>query len=119
MPRTKRPLPRKVPLFNLSDHPKLHWPPGVEPNPPWAGPSEEFADPLHVVLTKVELAEADRHSPRHLILTGTYHGATYRTTLRADDDALLTDLLELLRKCVGEPIYEVGSHQVDRSLRPA
>jgi hypothetical protein len=119
MQRTKRPVPRKVPLTNLSDHPKLHWPPGVEPNPPWAGPGAEVPDPSHIVLTKVDLAEADKHAPRHLILTGTYHGNIYRTTFTAGDGELLNNLGELLRKCVGEPIYQIGARQVDRSIRPA
>ncbi len=104
--------------MNLSDHPRLHWPPGVEPNPPWSGPSAEVPDPSHIVLTKVELAEADKHAPRHLTLTGTFHGNIYRTTFRVDGDELLSNLWELLRKCVGEPIYQIGTHQVDRSIRP-
>ena len=119
MPRTKRSLPRKVSLFVLSDHPKLHWPPGLEPNPPWAGPGAEAPEPSHIVLTKVELVEADKHAPRHLTLTGTYHGNIYRTTFNVDDSALLTNLWELLRKCLGQPIYEVGTRQVDRELRPS
>lgn len=118
MQRTKRPVPRKTPLTNLRDHPKLHWPPGVEPNPPWAGPSAEVPDPSHVVLTKVDVAEADKRAPRHIILTGTFHGNIYRTTLTTDDGALLNNLGKLLQKCVGEPIYQVGSLQVDRSIRP-
>ena len=119
MQRTKRSVPRKVPLTSLSAHPKLHWPPGLEPNPSWTGPGAEVPDPSHIVLTKVELVEADKRAPRHLTLTGTYHGNVYRTTFRVDDDALLTNLWEMLRKCIGEPIYEAGSHQVDRTLRMA
>ena len=116
MQRTKRLVPRKVPLMKLGDHPRLHWPPGVEPNPPWAGPGAEVPDPSHIVLTKVELAEADKHAPRHLILTGTFRGNIYRTTFTTDDRELLNNLAELLRKCVGETIYQIGALQVDRSI---
>jgi hypothetical protein len=118
MKRTKRPVPRKTPLTTLSDHPKLHWPPGVEPNQPWAGPGIEVPDPAHIVLTKVDLAEADKHAQRHLVLTGTFHGNIYRTTFTVDDDALLDNLRELLRNRVGEPIYQIGSVQVDHSIHP-
>jgi hypothetical protein len=105
--------------MNLSNHPKVHWPPGVEPNPPWAGPGTEVPDPSQIVLTKVELAEADKHAPRHLTLTGTFHGNVYHTTLRVDEHKLLSNLWELLRKYVGEPIHQIGFLQVDRSIRPA
>jgi hypothetical protein len=116
---TRRTFPRKAPLSTLREHPKIHWPPGVEPNPPWAGPSREFPDPPHVILAGVELVEVDGPMPRHLALTGTYHSNTYHTTLTVDDPALLTNLLECLRKCVGEPVGEIGSHRVNDFLNLA
>ncbi len=111
-----RTFPRKVPLIILREHSKIHWPPGVEPNPPWAGPSREFPDPVHVTLAQVELIDLHGPGPPHLALTGTYHGNTYHTTLTVDDPALLANLFEWLRKCVGEPVGEIGSHRVDDFL---
>lgn len=92
----------------LRQHPQIHWPPGVQPNPPWAAASREPPDPLHIILSAVELVEPDGPKERHLALTGTYRGNIYHTTLTADDAALLNSLFELLRKCVGEPIGEIG-----------
>jgi hypothetical protein len=112
----ERTVARGVPLLRLREHPKIHWPPGAEPNPPWAGPSPEFPDPSRVVLTKVELVEADKHAKRHLTLTGTYDGNLYRTTFAADDPSLLTNLCKSLDRCRGETIAEIGSHEVDRTL---
>ncbi len=116
MPRTKRMVARKVSPVRLRDHSKVHWPPGIEPNPPWAGPSPEVPEPREVVLTRVELVEPDRRAPRHLTLAGTYDGNTYRTTMTLDDTALLPNLFRSLRECVGESIAEAGSHFVDKDL---
>lgn len=110
---------RKVPLLKLREHPKLHWPPGADPNPVWAGPTPEFPNPSDVVLTKVELIEEDKHAARHLTLTGTYHGNLYRTTLTIDDSAQLTNLLKLLGKCRGQTMAEIGAREVDSNLNPA
>ncbi len=107
---------RKVPLLRLRQHPKIHWPPGAEPNPPWAGPAPEFPDPLRVVLTKVEMVEANKHAQRHLTLTGNYGGNVYRTTIAADDPTLLKNLCKSLGRCMGETIANIGSHEVDRDL---
>ena len=119
MPRTKQTVARKHPLHRLREHPKVHWPPGAEPNPPWAGPSPEFPEPDMVVLTGVEFAQADAHARAHLTLSGTHNGNLYRTTLTVDDPALLANLCVTLGKCVGETIAEAGSHEVDPSLRLA
>lgn len=116
MPRTKDTVPRKHPLLRLREHPAIHWPPGVEPNPPWAGPSSEIPQTDMVTLTGVELVQADAHKPAHLVLSGTYDGNLYRTTLRVDDPTLLANLCVTLGKCVGETIAEAGSHEVDKSL---
>ena len=113
---TRRTVPRKVPLQRLRNHPKIHWPPGVGPNPPWAGPSPEIPEPSRITLTKVEMVEAGKHAGPHLTLTGLYGGNIYRTTLTIDDPALLANLCESLRRCVGETITVVGSHAVDQSL---
>ena len=112
----KRLVAPKVPPFRLGDHTGLHWPPGLAPNPPWAGPSMEVPDPLHVVLAKVELVEDPKPGKRHLTLTGTYHGSLYRTTLKVEDRSLLTNLWKSLGTCLGETIAAIGSHRVDRSL---
>jgi hypothetical protein len=115
--RTKRPVPRKVAPLKLGEHPQIHWPPGVEPNPPWAatGPSVESPDPMHITLTEVALVEAREHTPDHLALAGNYHQKLYRTTLRPDDPALVMNLYLTLRKCIGETIARIGEHDVDRS----
>ena len=113
---TRRMRARKVPLQRLRNHPKIHWPPGVGPNPPWAGPSPETPEPSLITLTKVEMVEAGKHAGRHLTLTGLYDGNIYRTTLTIDDPSLLANLCELLRTCVGQTIAVVGSHAVDQSL---
>ncbi len=107
---------RKVALLRLREHPKVHWPPGIDPNPPWAGPSPEIPDPSHVTLTDVQLVEGDKHAQHHLTLTGTYHGNVYRTTLSVDDPLFLRNLCKSLGKCLGETIAEIGSHHIDRSL---
>ncbi len=119
MPRTKQTIARKHPLRRLREHPAIHWPPGAEPNPPWAGPSPEFPNPGEVTLSGVELVQADAHAPAHLTLTGTYDGNLYRTTLMVADPALLANLCLTLGKCVGESIAEAGSHEVDNSLNLA
>ncbi len=116
MPRTKRMVARKGRQLRLREHSAVHWPPGIEPNPPWAGPHPEVPEPREIVLTKVELVEADRHSPRHLTLAGTYDGNIYRTTMTLDEPALLPNLFRTLRKCLGESMAEVGSHFVDNRL---
>jgi hypothetical protein len=116
MPRTRRTVARKVRQIRLRDHSKVHWPPGIEPNPPWAGPSPEVPEPREVVLTEVHLVEADRNAPRHLMLSGTYHGNVYRTTMMLDDPTLVPNLFRSLEKCVGESIAEAGSHFVDSKL---
>jgi hypothetical protein len=72
-----------------------------------------------VVLTGVELVQANAHARAHLTLSGTHGGNLYRTTLTVDDPALLANLCVTLGKCVGETIAEVGSHEVDLSLRLA
>jgi hypothetical protein len=113
----ERMVARTVPRLKLREHSKLHWPPGSEPNPPWAGPTPDFPDPSRVVLTKVELVEADKHAARHLTLTGSYDGNLYRTTLTIDDLSLLNNLCKSLGRCLGETIAEIGSHEVDRSLQ--
>lgn len=113
----QRMVPRRVALLRLRDHPKVRWPPGVEPNPPWAGPTPEFPDPAQVVLTKVELVE-DKRAGRHLTLTGTYDGNLYRTTLTVDDSSLLNNLCKSLGRCVGETMAEIGSHEIDHALNP-
>lgn len=119
MPRIRQTVARKHPLRRLRDHPALKWPPGVEPNPPWGGPSPELPDPGKVILTRVEMVQGDAHAPAHLTLTGTYDGNLYRTTLTASDPALLPNLCVTLGKCVGETIAEVGNHEVDNSLNLA
>lgn len=111
-----RTVARKVPLLRLRQHPRIHWPPGAEPNPPWAGPTPEFPDPMRVVLTKVELVEADKHATRHLTLTGNYGGNVYRTTLSVEDPALLNNLCKSLGSCLGETIANIGSHAIDPGL---
>ncbi len=112
----ERTVARRVPLLKLREHPKIHWPPGTEPNPPWAGPTPEFPDPLRVVLTKVELVEADKHAPPHLTLTGNYGGNVYRTRISADDPTLLKKLCKSLGRCTGETIAKIGSHEIDNDL---
>lgn len=119
MVRTTKPVPRKVRLVNLREHPSLHWPPGIEPNPAWAGPVLEAPDPFRVVLTSAEMATEKTGEASHLVLTGQYDGNPYRTTLTADTPALLENLCEILRKCVGETIEEIGAHRVDRNLNLA
>lgn len=119
MAARERMVARKVPLLKLRAHPKVHWPPGADPNPTWAGPSPEVPEPSHVVLTKVELVEDRERGRRHLTLTGTYDGNLYRTTLTVDDASLLTNLCKSLGKCLGETIAEIGSHEVDRGLNLA
>ena len=113
---TRRMVPRKVPLQRLRKHPKIHWPPGVEPNPPWAGPSPEIPEPSRITLTKVEMVETEKGAGGHLTLTGLYDGNPYRTTLRIDDPSLLANLCESLGTCIGESIAAIGSHAVDQSL---
>lgn len=119
MAQTRQTFPRKHPLHRLRDHPKLHWPPGVEPNPPWAGPGAEFPEPGMVVLTGVELVRPDAHAPAHLMLAGNFDGNLYRTTLTLEDAALLPSLCVTLGKCVGRTIADVGSVEVDGSLNLA
>jgi hypothetical protein len=118
MPRTKHVVARKFQLVRLGSHPKIHWPPGVEPNPPWVGIERTFEppDPAHVQLSQVELVETPRHTPDHLSLTGTYGGNTYRTTLAPDEPALLTNLFLTLKKCLGEIVRDIGQHDVDHNL---
>jgi hypothetical protein len=106
---------RKVPLTKLRDYSKLHWPPGVEPNPPWAGPAPEAPDPFRVIVKGIELVEASEHRPRHLTLTGEYHGNVYHTTLVCDDAKVLTNLWQRLRQCVGESVERIGEHEVNKS----
>ncbi len=119
MAQTRRTFPRKHPLHRLRDHAKLRWPPGVEPNPPWAGPGAEFPEPGMVVLTGVELVRPDAHAPAHLTLAGNYDGNLYRTTLTLEDAALLPNLCVTLGKCVGRTIADVGNFEVDDSLNLA
>jgi len=114
-----RTVRRKVPLHRLREHPAIHWPPGIEPNPPWAGPNPRVPDPLHVVLTKVELVQPDKHAARHLTLSGTYEGNPYRTTLTLEDPSLANNLYKSLMKCIGETIAGVGSREVDPFLNLA
>ncbi len=115
MVRTTKPVPRRVPLRILREHPSLHWPPGLEPNPAWAGPSPEVPDPSKIVLKHVELA-AEKEGGWHLVLTGEYDGNPYRTTLTIDDPSLLASLHGTLRKCVGETIEAIGAHRINREL---
>jgi hypothetical protein len=115
MVRTTRPAARRVPLRMLREHPSLHWPPGLEPNPAWAGPSPEMPDPSRIVLKTVELA-AEKQGGSHLVLIGEYDGNPYRTTLTISDHALLASLYRTLRKCVGETIETIGAHRTDREL---
>ena len=119
MVRTKRPVPRKTPLRRLRDQPTLHWPPGIAPNPAWAGPSPEVPDPSRIVLRTVELIRDENGQASHLVLTGDCHGNPYRTTLTVDRPALLTILSDTLRRCLGESIEEIGAHTVNRSLNLA
>ena len=116
MPRTTRTVARKKPLMMLRDHPKIHWPPGLEPDPPWIGPYREVPDPAHIVLAKVQLVEASRHTPPHLALTGDYRRKLYHTTVGVEGRALLANLRMTLERCVGETIEKVGSRYVDRNL---
>jgi hypothetical protein len=76
-------------------------------------------DPLRVVLTKVELVQADKHAARHLALSGTYEGNPYRTTLTLEDPSLANNLYKSLMKCLGETIASVGSREVDPLLNLA
>jgi hypothetical protein len=115
MARTTKPMRRRVPLRMLREHLSLHWPPGLEPNPAWAGPSPEVPDPSEVVLKNVEVA-AEKAGGSHLVLIGEYDGNPYRTTLTIDDLALLGSLQSTLRKCVGETIEVIGAHRVDGKL---
>jgi hypothetical protein len=115
MARTTKPVARRVPLRMLRQHPSLHWPPGLQPNPAWAGPSPEVPDPSKVVLKSVELA-AEKEGGSHLVLMGDYDGNPYRTTLTIDDPSLLGSLQSTLRKCVGETIGAIGAHRVDGKL---
>ncbi len=118
MPVIERKPGRKRQILKLQEHPGIHWPPGVEPNPPWVGPTSEFPDPLRITLSEVELVPPDKHAPRHLRLTGTYEGNLYRTSLGVDDAGLLVSLFELLTKLVGLTMGVIGSQLVDRALRP-
>jgi hypothetical protein len=115
MARTTKPVARRVALHMLREHPSLHWPPGLEPNPAWAGPSPEVADPSKVVLKRVELA-TERAGGSHLVLIGEYDGNPYRTTLNIDEPSLLGSLQSTLRKCVGETIESIGGHRIDGKL---
>lgn len=118
MALVKRRPRRKRETFRLEKHPGVHWPPGNEPNPPWVGPTSEFPDPLQITLGEVEIVEGDKHASRHLRLIGTYGGNPYRTSLGVEDPSLLKNLFELLRRRTGETIATIGSHRVDRSLKP-
>jgi len=109
---------RKRKTVKLENHPGVHWPPGVEPNPPWVGPTSEFPDPFLMTLSEVELVAADKHAPSHLRLTSTYGGNAYRTSLGVVDAALLLALFQLLAKRVGQTIAVIGAQLVDRSLKP-
>jgi hypothetical protein len=115
MARTTKPMARRVPLQMLREHPSLRWPPGLEPNPAWAGPSPEVPDPSKVVLKNVELV-AEKEGGSHLVLIGEYDGNPYRTTLTTDEPALLASLLSTLRKCIGETIGAIGAHRINREL---
>lgn len=114
--RTTRPMPRKVPLRMLREHPSIHWPPGIEPNPAWNGPIPEVPDPSRIVLTGVELTSESKGYSSHLTLTGEYDGNPYRTTFNSDDPALLRNLCDTMRRCIGERIAEIGARRVDRAL---
>jgi len=116
MVRTTKAVARRIPLHMLREHPSLHWPPGIEPNPAWAGPSPEVPEPTKIVLKKVELA-AEKEGGSHLVLIGEYDGNPYRTTLAVDDPALLPNLHGTLRRCVGETIAAIGAHRISRELR--
>ena len=72
-----------------------------------------------MVLTSAELVKERRGEASHLVLTGEYNGNPYRTTLTVDTPTLLINLGEILRKCVGETIEEIGAHRVDRNLNLA
>jgi hypothetical protein len=119
MVRTTKPVPRKVRLLNLREHPSIHWPPGIEPNPAWAGPVRETADPFRIALASVEIVKEKTGEASHLVLTGNYDGNPYRTTVTVDSSALLINLGEILRRCMGETIEEIGAQRVDRNLNLA
>jgi hypothetical protein len=117
MVRTAKPVPRKFPLRSLREHRSIHWPPGIEPNPAWAGPSPEVPNPSRVTLITVELVREAKGPGSHLVLTGQYDGNPYRTTLTIDEPALLANLCDTLRRCIGETIEQIGAHRVDRTLK--
>ncbi len=116
MARTVKAVPRKNPLRRLRECGAIHWAPGLEPNPAWAGPSTEVPDPSKVVLKTVDLVRDENEQPSHLVLTGEYDGNPYRTTFKVKQARLLTGLYDMLRKCEGQTIEEIGAHAVDRSL---
>jgi len=116
MVRTTKAMPQKVRLPKFREHPLIHWPPGIEPNPAWNGPVPEVPDPSRIVLTGVEIASESKGHRPHLTLTGEYDGNAYRTTFASDDPALLMNLCDSLRKCIGEKIVEIGERRVDRAL---
>jgi len=114
--RTTKPMRRKVPLRRLREHPSIHWPPGIEPNPTWNGPVPEVPDPSRIVLTGVEIASESKGHRPHLTLMGEYDGNPYRTTLASDDVTLLGNLCDSLKECIGEKIVDIGEHRVDSAL---
>ena len=102
--------------MELRIHPKMKWE-GYSNWPPlWRG-SLGRGDVLPAgeegVLRSVAIRKEDDTMPIHLELTIEHLGNTVSGILCCDDAAVIPRLYEVLSKCFGQSIHEIGDLDVD------
>ena len=100
--------------MELRRHPRMTWLGRPSWPPEWLG-RYDLEHPLPRgevgILTAVELASSVLAIP-HCVLTIVWNDREYMGSLYIEDETIFSEVVALLRKCLGRPIAEIGSLDV-------
>jgi hypothetical protein len=103
--------------MQLRTHPKMEWEGFSNWPPVWAGSygrGDIFPGKEESVLTGVEMVQASKWSPRHLVLTMMLLGKGSSAELFCDDEEnVIPHLYQILKGCIGWEISRIGGLDVD------
>ncbi len=94
----------------LRRHPKIHWPPVWSGS---SGPDTEIPVGEQGVLKVVQRVTADPTAVARLLLRVEHDGGEFWSFLQCDDAVFLSRLHLKLKQCIGKPMREIGSLDIE------